>query len=387
MWRYRNTVLLLCMLAFFATMASRLAISPVVPLIIEDFSVSNAQIGLALTGMWVAYALSQFPSGIITDRVGEKRVILVAVGGSGLASLVLAFSPMFALFALVAFLIGLMAGLHYTPATVLLTKLFDNVGTAIGVHTLGGPLAGLLTPIAVVWVGLQFGWRPAVGLIVLVATPVFILFLLRVRPEPPAKPDDPLGANIDLTVIRELITHPTIAFTIVIMIVGTFVWQGLASFLPTFIIQYHGLSATTAGIAFSAYFVILGTSNVVVGILADRYGRDPTINLCMVAGIIGFIGLVTGTGLVTIAAGVVLVGIGASSYPAMLARLMDTLPTSDPGTGLGLVRTIVGVIGALGPVMVGLLADLFSWRISFLVLGSMFAIVFMMITVNKVLRT
>ncbi|TKX51954.1 MFS transporter, partial [Halorubrum sp. SS7] len=73
----------------------RLAISPVVPLIIDDLGVSNTAIGVALSGMWFAYGLSQFPSGILADRYGERRIILVAVGGTTAMSLVLAVVPVF----------------------------------------------------------------------------------------------------------------------------------------------------------------------------------------------------------------------------------------------------------------------------------------------------
>ena len=70
-WEYRNTVLVLCTLAFFATMVARLVISPVVPDIETEFGTSSGMIGLALSGMWAAYALSQFPSGVLADRYGE----------------------------------------------------------------------------------------------------------------------------------------------------------------------------------------------------------------------------------------------------------------------------------------------------------------------------
>ncbi|TKX77174.1 MFS transporter, partial [Halorubrum sp. SD626R] len=89
-WQYRHTVLALCMLAFFVTYFARLAISPVVPFIVDDFAVSNTAIGAALSGMWLAYGVSQFPSGILADRFGERRVILVAVGGSAAMSALLA---------------------------------------------------------------------------------------------------------------------------------------------------------------------------------------------------------------------------------------------------------------------------------------------------------
>lgn len=86
-WKYRHTVLLLCMFAFFVTYFARLAVSPVVPFIIDDFDVSNTQVGIALSGMWIAYGLTQYPGGVLAERFGEKRIITIAVGGTEVTSL------------------------------------------------------------------------------------------------------------------------------------------------------------------------------------------------------------------------------------------------------------------------------------------------------------
>ena len=371
------------MIAFFATMVARLAISPVVPLIVADFDITNTAIGLALSGMWVAYALTQFPSGILTDRVGEKPVVLLAVGGTAVGSLLLAVAPVFGVFVACTIVIGLMAGLHYTPATVLLSRLFDNVGTAIGIHSLGSPLAGLLAPIAAAWIGFRYGWRPAVAIGAVAAIPVFLLVLWRIRPAEPRNPDGAMRDSLDRTVIVELLTRRKVAFTLAIMIAGTFVWQGIASFLPTFVINYHGRTATLAAAAFSAYFVIQGATLVVVGAYADRYGRDLAIASCMLTGTVGFLVVLLGSGLAWLAVGVVLVAVGMSSYPAMLARLMDELAEAEAGTGLGLVRTVAGVVGASGSVAVGLLADLFGWGPSFSFLGALLFVVVCLLAANR----
>ncbi|PSQ66484.1 MAG: MFS transporter, partial [Bacteroidetes bacterium QH_1_61_8] len=139
LWSRQGAVLGTCTLAFFATMAARLVISPVVPSISDAFSVSNGAIGLALTSMWLGYALSQFPSGLLADRYGERRIILVAVGGTAVASTLLAFAPSYLVFLVGATVLGTVAGLHYSVATSLLTRSIDRIGTAIGIHTAGAP--------------------------------------------------------------------------------------------------------------------------------------------------------------------------------------------------------------------------------------------------------
>jgi len=63
-WRYQETVLSLAVFANFSQLWTRLRISPLVPAVLVAFDVSKSFVGLALTGMWAAYALFQYPSGV-----------------------------------------------------------------------------------------------------------------------------------------------------------------------------------------------------------------------------------------------------------------------------------------------------------------------------------
>ena len=180
LWSRQGAVLGACTLAFFATMAARLAISPVVPSISDAFAVPNGAIGLALTGMWLGYALSQFPSGLLADRYGERRIILVAVGGTAVASALLAFAPSYPVFLAGTAALGIVAGLHYSVATSLLTRTTDQIGTAIGIHTAGAPVAGVLVPMAAGAVGAWMGWRWALALGAAFAVPVVTVLLVAV---------------------------------------------------------------------------------------------------------------------------------------------------------------------------------------------------------------
>ena len=388
-WQYRHAVLSLCTLAFFVTYFARLAISPVVPFVVAEFGVSNTAIGVALSGMWLAYGVSQFPSGILADRYGERRVILVAVGGTTAASVLLAFAPAFPAFVAAAALLGLVAGLHYAVATALLSRTFDDLGTAVGLHSVGGPLAGLVAPVAAAWVGVRYGWRPAVALAALVGVPVFVLFAGFVRPTEPRRPDQPMRERLRLGPLVELLSRPAILLPLAVAMIGTYAVQGLMSFLPTFLIESRGYSPGAAGAAFSAFFLVRTGGQVAVGRLSDRLGRDVAIGAAMLAGAVGMAALVAplrgGRPLVAVA--VLLAGVGSSFFSAVDPRFMDALGDAERGAGFGLVRTAYTVVGAAGSVGVGLAADLFGWGVSFASLGALFAAAFALLAANELLGT
>ena len=399
-WRYRHTVLTLCMLAFFVTYFARLAISPVVPLIIDDFGVSNTAVGVALSGMWFAYGLSQFPSGILADRFGERRVILVAVGGTTAMSLLIAVAPVFPAFVLAAVLLGLAAGLHYAVATTLLSRTFDDLGTAVGLHSLGGPLAGLVAPVAATWVGFRYGWRPGVALAAVVGVPVFAVFARRVRPTEPRRPDQAMSERLRLGPLLELVGRREILVPLAVATLGTYVAQGVISFLPTFLVEFRGYTPAFAGGAFSAFFVVRAAAQVGLGRLSDRVGRDASIAAALLGGALGLAGLVALPDLARLPAAVglpalpevaalgvavFLAGLGSSFFSAIDPRFMDALGDAERGAGFGLIRTVYTVIGSAGSVGVGLVADLFGWGVSFLVIAAMAGVAFLVISANALL--
>lgn len=381
-WRYNETVLVSSTLAFFATMVARLVISPVVPAITREFGVSNAVIGLALTGLWMCYFAAQYPSGVLADRFGERRIILVAVGGTAVASLLVAVAPVFAVFAVATVLLGGVAGLHYSVAASLLTRTYDEVGFAIGFHNSGGPAAGLVAPVAAAWVGVTYGWRPAVALGAVVALPVLGLFAWRVRPTDPRRPDQPMRERFELGPVVELLTRPKIAFTVCLAVAGAFVWQATASFLPTFLVEFRGQTETTAGLVFSAYFVVQAVTQVGVGAASDRFGRDVSTAGCMLSAAAGYGLLLTTTGLLPLAVAVFLVGLGLGWGGALLPRFIDELGEAERGAGFGLVRTVYGVVGSLGSVVTGTLASAFGWPVAVAVLVALLALVVVALATN-----
>lgn len=354
-------------------MAARLAISPVVPAIGDAFSVSNGAIGLALTGMWFAYAASQFPSGLLADRFGERRIILVAVVGTAVTSVLLATVSSYLFFFVAVVALGSMAGLHFSVATSLLARIIPNTGSAIGIHNAGAPLAGLVIPMGAGALGAWMGWQWAVALGAVVALPTAVLFAVVVRPVPPARPNVSVWSRLRAGPILELLSHQPIAITTGLSIAGEFVWQATASFLPAFLIEYHGYTGPRAGALFSAYFVVQGLAQPSIGSLSDRIGRYPAAALATGIGVLGYGSLVFANGMWAIRSSIVLVGIAMGWGAALLPAFMDHLSDEERSAGFGLIRTAYMVLGASGSVVTGTLADVLGWEAAFLGLALLLA--------------
>ncbi|WP_254525894.1 MFS transporter [Natrinema caseinilyticum] len=385
-WRYRHTALLLCTFAFMATMVARLVISPLVPAITDDFAVSNAALGTALSLMWGTYALTQFPSGILGDRFGERRVVLVSLGLTAISSVLLAVSPSYEFFVLSTVVLGLGAGLHYTVATTYLTKQFADTGRAIGVHIAGGPIAGLFAPVAATMVAVRYDWRVAMLLGFFTAAPLFALFAWRIRPTKPDRPEQPMRERIELGAMFELLSRPAVTYTMLISFLCAFTWQATASFLPAFLAEGKALSPAIASGLFSAYFVIHGLTQPLMGGLSDRIGRDRAAIVTMCAGIVGYGLLVVGATLLEFGVGVLFVGLAMSWGAPIQSRFMDLLSPAERGTGFGLVRTMYMTTGASGSVVVGALADLYGWDASFTLLVGIMSVALAALAANRVLR-
>jgi len=384
-WRYRHTVLALCTLAFASTMLARLVISPVVPDVTNHFDVSTGAVGLALSGMWAAYAFTQFPSGILGDRFGERRVILAAVGITAAASLSLSLSPTFAVFAVLTVVLGAGAGLHYSVATTLLTKEFDDIGRAIGLHVAGGPLAGLIAPVVATAVAVRFGWRAAIAVGAAVALPAFVAFAWRVERTTPERPDESMRDRMAIRPLIAVLSRPPIAFTTLVAGIGAFSWQATASFLPTFLVTFRGLPETTAGLLFSAYFVVNGLAQPTTGLVSDRIGRDGAAIATMALGVVGYALLVAGPRIVLFPA-VVCVGVAMTWGAPLQSRFFDKFEADERGAAFGLVRTAYMVLGSTGSVAVGVLSDVSGWATAYGLLVGVMGVALVALLANRAFR-
>lgn len=348
------------MAAFFGVMMARLVISPLIPDLMAAFAVSKGAMGLAMTGLWGAYAVFQLPGGVLAGRYGERPVILSALGLTGVGSLLLATAPSYPAFVLFALLMGAGSGAYFPAAAALLTERYPRTGQVLGFHLSGGDSAGLVAPVLAAAVGVRYGWRPALVLGAAVVVPVFLLCARRIPRTDPRTPAGPLAPRVHPRRLRGILTPP-VAFTTVLATVLAFAFQATISFYPTFLIEAHGFDTGLAGLFLAGIFATWIPLLPAAGRVADTVGHDAVLAGTMASLALGFVVALEAGSVPAAVLAVVLLGVGMSFGGVIASRFMRHLAADERTEGYGLVRSVYMLVGSTGSVITGTVADLAGW--------------------------
>lgn len=378
-WSRQRRTLAVCIGAYFGVRFCQVVIGPVVPGIIATFGTSRGSVGLALTGMWILYASVQLPSGALADRFGDRVVVIAALAVTAGATLGLALAPAFPAFALAAAAVGVGAGIYYNPATTLLDRTTESVGRAIGTHRVGGQLAGIVAPVGAAAVGLGFGWRATVALGSASVAVVAVAFVRGTRSTTPRRRSAPLGELLDPELLSSLLARPSARTTTFMAALVEFVGLAAMAFVPTLLVEHHGVDETAANLLFAGFFAVAAVSQPLAGWLSDRRGRDRTIAVLVAAGAMGYAGLALGGSIRVAAPATALAGASMSATPVLQSRMMDGLGDDERGTGFGVFRSVYLVAGATGTAVVGAVADAVGWTAAFGLLGALLAVVLLVV--------
>jgi MFS family permease len=381
----RYQVLAVIVLANFSQLWVRVVLGPIVPEIIQSFQVSKTEIGITLTIMWAMYALLQFPSGILADRYGQRRIILTALGLASLGSLLISFATNYALFTLFIVFLGAGAGLFLSVAASLLTESYENTGSALGFLTAGGMLAGLVGPIMASFAVIRFGWRsvPLIGS--LVAGSALLLVWTVVTPHKQTKEKTDERLVVDLKTVIDIVTRPTIGITLVIAVIIVFTFQSVLSFFPTFLSEFLNLDPNVANSVFSAIFLFAVIGQPIMGNLSDRYPRDLVLTTNIVAAIVGVITILLVPRLYAAIVASVLLGLALTWFGTLNAIFMDNLSHRDRQVGFGLIRTLYMFFGASGSVVTGAIADGYGWTAAFGVIVGLLSVAGVLLSIKQFL--
>ncbi|MFC5135721.1 MULTISPECIES: MFS transporter [Haloferacaceae] len=392
-------VLLLTALLWFLGKFLRYAFPPLFESLQASYGVSNAAVGTAYTGFMLVYALMQFPSGALADRVGAVRVIVAGAAVAAVGAVALVVDAPFLVLAAVMLVIGGGTGAHKTVAVRLLSRVYPaRTGRALGAHDTIGALGGVAAPAAVVlFVSTPAAldalldrlpgadWRGLFVVSGVVVLAVAVAFAVRVPSRLPENADrgEPReGPDPTARDYLESFRDRRMSAFVIATIAASFAYNGAVAFFPLYLSRAAGLSTSTASLLYSVLFAVTFVQ-LVSGDLSDRLGRFPVMAVALglaAASLVGVV-LLVDAGPIVLGVLVATLGLGSHGYrPVRGAYLVEALPERLAGGGLGVVRTLLMAAGALAPGIVGTIADVAGFRPAFALLAGSTALAALVVT-------
>ncbi|WP_440767253.1 MFS transporter [Natronorubrum sp. DTA7] len=367
----RGRILTAVAAGWFLSIGVRMIYPVMLPYLRTAYGLDLTTAGLLLTVLFLAYALGQFPGGVLADRFGERFTLTAsAVISAVTLTLVVTANSSIVLFAATA-LFGFGTALYAVGRYTVLPRLYtDRLGAANGV-TAASQDAGqsVLPPVASV-IAAAFLWQLGFGF----AIPLFLLaavVLWAVVParSPSASEDDSGFSRDDLHVLTSVFRQPSVVYATAVLILGLFVWQAFTSFYPTYLVEVKGLSTTVASFLFGTFFALGILIKPLAGGAYDRFGIRRSLTIVASGPTIGLIALPYVDDLWILIAVTALVSTLLGFATVVEPSLLHSLPEEIRGTGFGILRSVGFTIGATSPVLFGAAADRGFFDEMFLVLA------------------
>ncbi|OBU20503.1 MFS transporter [Photobacterium kishitanii] len=360
--------------------------------LVVDLGWSNADASLPYTVAIITFALSLLVAGILQDRMGPRRVLILGTVMVGLGMIISSFAttPMMLVLTF-GVMTGSGIGFGYACLSPSAMKWFhpSKKGLVNGLIAAGFGLAAVyLAPLTSTLIA-EYGINTSflvLGIAVLVIA-VPLAFTIN---NPPANyvPETPAGYKatsakpVDIN-WRGMLKTP--------QFYSLWVMYAFASAAGLMIIgNITSIAATQANITDAAYLVVIlaifnSGGRVVAGILSDKIGGVKTLMIAFVMQGINMVMFATFESEFTLIIGAAVAGVGYGTLLAVFPSIIaDFYGLKNYGANYGVLYTAWGVSGFIGPVVAAFAVDTTgTYTLAYTVCSVMIAVAVVLSVITK----
>jgi OPA family glycerol-3-phosphate transporter-like MFS transporter len=354
---------------------------------------SKAELGLALTGLSIAYGISKFLMGSVSDRSNPKYFLPLGLLLSCAVMFVSGIAkPIYASVALVVALQtlnGWVQGMGWPPCGKTMVHWFstNERGVVVSVWNVGHNVGGALVATFAVWGVMIFndwGAKFYFNALIAAAIAVVVFFLMRDTPQscglPPVEEyrnDYPPAYSADSErtfTYREIFVSHVLSnrYLWAIAIANAFVYfvrYGVVNWIPTYLQTAKGFSFNQSSLGWALYEAAAIPGTIACGWMSDRVfkGRRAPVTILFMSLTLAAVVVywLNGEGPLWIDYAA-LIAIGFLIYgPIMIIGLhaLDLVPKKAAGTAAGFTGFFGYVFGsAVAGTGVGWIADRWGWN-------------------------
>ena len=364
MSRYRWTILALGTVAQASYSAVFLGIPVLAPELREEYGLTLTEIGVVIAAVSIGSMFTLLPWGLLTDRLGERKVLGTGLAASSVALVVAAFSSSYGVLVAMLVLAGA-AGASVNAASgraVMGWFAPSQRGFALGIRQtalpLGGAAAALcLPPIAAVG-GTQAGLLVLAGACLATAL-AGAIGLREAPPEEAAEVGDFVHPLRDGRMWRIAVGSGLIVVAQI----------SILAFTVLFLHGVRGLSTAAAAGIFALMQLAGAALRIIVGRWSDRVGARivPLLKLaCSFSVAIAVSAALTSAPLALFLPTFIAAGALSQSWNGLsFTAAAEIAGRSRAGAALGFQQTALSVASAFAPPLFAILVESTSWGLAF----------------------
>lgn len=354
----------------------------VLPLLAEtEFGLSGYTFIFSyVTAFGITKAAANYFAGTWSDRYGRKPVLVAGWLFAIPVPLLLIWAPSWGWVIAANVLLGINQGLTWSTTVIMKIDLVGprQRGLAMGLNEAAGYGAVAVTSMVAGYLAAEYGLRPAPFLLGLAYTALALgLSTLAVKetrdharveavihtPRADGRHDHLHGQLSSREVFAQTsYREPALSSASQAGLVNNLNF-GLSWGLFPLLFASAGLRVDEIGVLFALYPGVWGVGQLLTGALSDRWGRKHLITVGMLTQASALVVIALGGSFTVWAVGTVLLGAGtAMVYPTLLAAVGDVAHPAWRGRAVGVYRVWRDLGYAVGAVMGGVVADLWSLR-------------------------
>jgi len=370
----RNRLLWTLALGHGATHWHQGALSVCLPLILKDLGMSYTQMGLIRSVQRIVMMVSTTVGGLATDLLNQRKAILIfSILWPTIFFYFLGYSTTFIVFAVLIWSRTLFGGfLWHPPARAVIGENFpERMGFGLGIHAMGGNLAQALAPLAIGALLWFITWRTAFKLHLI---PGILMALLLWQLLPPLGRDQEQkkkGLSYVAAFRADVLGNIPFLGICLVAALRSIGENIIPTFLPLYLSYEMNLSTATIGVYLSSLALVGTIFAPVVGHLSDRWGRKPTIFLCLFSGSLFIMAIPLIQSPMILFPIISLGGMAIfSTGPVIQAAGLDHAPRELWGAAQSFMDIARSSLSLIFPLVAGLISDIYGLSYTFYLFGA-----------------
>ena len=344
--------LALAFLAFILIGSNDGALGVLIPSIRAFYQIDAVTLSWLFLMTTIGYLSASFNNGLLMERLGERRFLLLSMAIFMLAAGLFSLRPPFVLFLCTGTLIGFGVGMIDAGLNAYVASLPDNARLLNYLHAFYGAGALLGPLVASSLLALQFGWQTTYLVWLSIALVIFLglWFAFKYRTQPVKSTDSAPGGNLFIETLR--LRRVWLAAFFLLFYVGTEV--SLGSWGYSFLTLSRMGPALFSAWVISGYWCGLTLGRLFLANIAPHLGVRRLITLCLSGVVLGLLLAWFLPGVWGAAIGLCLTGFSLGPlFPTAIALMPQLVSPRLLPSAIGFLACLGSAGGALFPWLAG----------------------------------